>query len=120
MHVQAPFKRCPGCGDEWPTRDQFMGDRNLELNGYKADFEQLEYGLFFFTHLKLNCFSTMVIEVVQFLDLYPGKIHLQRRTGEADCPGYCLDKDQLDRCEAICECAFVREIMQIIKNKKSR
>lgn len=113
-----PFKRCPGCFHVWETRKRFLSDNRLVLNGYKADFERLEYGLFFFTHMRDNCCSTLAIEVVDFLDMYHGEIHPQRRTGEVDCPGYCLDKNQLERCEAICECAFVREIMHQIRHHR--
>ena len=60
MQPRTPFKRCPCCFDLWPTRDRFLDDPDVELNGYKADFEQLEYGLFFFIHLKLDCWSTML------------------------------------------------------------
>lgn len=113
-----PFKVCPNCADAWLTRDDFIQDRQLELNGYKPDFEKLEYGLFFFTHKKENCFSTMVIEVVDFRDLYSGEVCSDRETGGENCPGLCLDVKQLGRCDAACECAFVREIMQIIKGEK--
>jgi hypothetical protein len=114
-----PFKTCPNCFGKWHTRDNFLSDSQLELNGYKADFEKLDYGLFFFTHKKDSCYSTMAIEVVDFKDLYSGEIHTERKTGSEECPRYCLDKEQLDRCDAMCECAFVREIIQIIQNKKS-
>jgi hypothetical protein len=89
------------------------------LNGYQADFEKLEYGLFFFTHHHPDCNSTLAIEVVDFWDLYKGPRYLQRRTGAAECPGYCLDKNQLARCDALCECAFVRDLVQVIKHKKT-
>ena len=113
-----PFKKCPNCFEVWQTRDHFISDKQLELNGYKADFENLEDGLFFFTHTKPVCCSTMVISVLDFKDLYTGKIYRERKTGSNECPLYCLNKDQLDRCNAFCECAFVREIIQILKVKK--
>lgn len=119
MPSNTPFKRCPSCFHEWETRKAFIKDVTLDLNGYKSDFERLEYGLFFFTHKQKECFSTMAIEVVDFLDMYPNERHAQRRTGEEDCPGYCLDKNELDRCEAICECAFVREIMHQIRQHRT-
>jgi len=112
---EKPFKQCPCCFETWPTRESFLSDNNLDLNGYKADFEKLEYGLFFFTHLQTNCNSTMALEVSDFIDLYQGPRYPKRRTAEAECPGYCLDRDQLDRCNAFCECAFVREIIQLLK-----
>lgn len=113
-----PFKICPNCSEVWQTRENFISDNQLELNGYKADFEKLEYGLFFFTHKKPNCCSTMTIRVLDFKDLYPGEIYTERKTESEECPRYCLEKEQLDRCNAFCECAFVREIIQILKVKE--
>lgn len=115
MSPRTPFKRCMNCLELWSSRDDFLSDPNLVLDGYKADFECLEYGLFFFTHMKPVCFSTMALEVADFMDVYQGPRHSERNTGQPGCPGYCLDKAQLQRCEARCECAFVREIIQVIK-----
>ena len=113
------FKICPMCATEWKTLNDFVNDQSLEINGYRADFEKLEWGLFYFTHQKQECFSTMVIEANEFLSLYSGKEYTERRTGQEDCPGYCLDKEQLNRCDALCECAFNREVIQIIKERQS-
>lgn len=108
------FKTCPNCKQIWVTQDGFLADKSVELNGYKADFENLEYGLFFFTHCKDGCFSTITIEVEDFMNLYGGPYYSESKAGSEECPGYCLDIDQLDRCEARCECAFVRHVIQII------
>lgn len=109
------FKTCPMCSMTWGTRNDFLHDRALHLNGYQADFEDLESGLFLFTHNIDGCFTTMAIRVREFLNMYSGKKFDQRKTGGEECPGYCLHIDQLDRCNAQCECAFVREIIQIIQ-----
>ncbi len=114
------FKMCPMCSTEWESRDQFLDDKSLELNGYGADFEKLEWSLFYFTHKKEGCFSTMALEAKEFLDLYTGKKFTERRTDEEECPGYCHDEEQLDRCEALCECAFNREIINIIKERHNK
>lgn len=115
---RAVFKECPMCATKWTTRDQFMSDLSVELNGYGADFERIDWSLFYFTHMKEGCFSTMGIAAKDFLDLYSGKKFTERQTGLDGCPEYCLDEKQLDRCSAICECAFNREIIQILKDKK--
>ena len=119
MTERIAFKVCPMCSTEWNTLDHFLDDKSLELNGYQVDFEKLEWSLFYFTHHKEGCFSTMVIEAKHFLNLYSGKKYTERRTGEDDCPGYCLDKEQLNRCDALCECAFNREVIQIIKKRQT-
>jgi hypothetical protein len=114
------FKTCPMCSTVWETRDQFLDDQSLELIGYKADFEHLEWGLFYFTHRKKGCFSTIALQAKEFLSLYSGKKYTERRTGKEECPGYCLEEKQLNRCDALCECAFNREVIQIIKERKSK
>lgn len=114
------FKICPMCSKEWETRDEFLADQAIELIGYKADFERLEWGLFYFTHNVDGCFSTMALEAKDFLSLYSGQKYTERRTGMEECPGYCLDEKQLDRCDALCECAFNREIIQIIKERQGK
>lgn len=32
-----------------------------------------------------------------------------------DCPGYCLHADELAPCPASCECAFVRDVLQLVR-----
>ena len=114
------FKQCPMCLNEWKTRGEFLGDDTLVINGYGADFERLEWGLFYFTHNTENCRSTMAIQASKFLSLYSGKKYPERRTGKDDCPGYCLEEKQLDRCQALCECAFNREVIQVIKERQNK
>lgn len=112
------FKVCPCCQDSWATQEQFISDKLLELKGYQADFEKLEYGLFYFVHNKSCCYTSMVVKVRDFMNLYPGPFYTSRKTGGEECPGYCREKEQLKRCDAVCECAFVREIIQIVKDEK--
>ena len=111
------FKKCPGCSCQWSSQDLFLSDPTVKLTGYKADFETLDLGLFFFTHSDGKCGSTMALQVKDFRNLYHGNFYPDRRTGSPECPLYCKDQQQLNRCDALCECAFAREIMQIIKHR---
>ena len=120
MTEKSIFKVCPMCSTKWLTRDDFLDDQSLEINGYGADFEKLEWSLFYFTHKVEGCFSTMALEAKDFLSLYKGEKYTDRRTGEEECSKHCLDKEQLNRCEAFCECAFNREIIQIIKDRHKK
>ena len=99
---------------KWAKRKHFLEDPSLELNGYQVDFEDLGKGLFFFTHNMQGCYSTMVIHAEEFFALNPAEKFEQRRTSSDDCPGYCLKRDALGRCTAECECAFVRDVMDIV------
>jgi hypothetical protein len=114
MSKKNVFKTCPGCFNAWKTRDDFLSDRSLVLNGYKADFKDLEYGMFFFTHNDESCHSTMTLMVEDFKNLYSGPIYSENKALSEECPRYCIDEKQLSRCDALCECAFAREITQVI------
>jgi len=98
----------------------FLMTNRLKLMDYGVDFEKLDWSLFYFTHRKEGCFSTFALEAKDFLDLYSGTKYAERRTGHEDCPGYCLEEEQLNRCDALCECAFNREIIKIIKDRHSK
>ncbi len=106
------FKECPYCGFKWNTRDSFISDPDVTIIGYQASFKKLTKGLFYFNH---SCNGTMALSVSDFKDLYSGPVYEERRTGGDGCPGHCLSMDNLESCPAQCECAFVRELIQIIK-----
>ncbi|MBD3224971.1 MAG: hypothetical protein GF313_09585 [Caldithrix sp.] len=107
------FKVCPSCGFEWKYRKEFVEDDNLCIVGYQANFKHLTAGLLLFNH---SCKSTLALQVSVLRDLYEGPVFREKATGTDECPGYCLNKHNLDACQAECECAFVREIIQRLKN----
>ena len=108
------FKKCTCCAFPWFSRTEFLQDRNTELIGYQANFSQLELGYFLFNHL--TCESTIAIPAGLFKDMYAGPLFSERLTGTDACQGLCEDMDAIEPCHAQCECAYVREIMQIIRN----
>ncbi len=109
------FKECTCCKNPWYSRDDFLGDSKLDFIGYQVNFTDLELGYFLFNHL--TCQSTIAVPAGLFKDLYEGPIFSERKTGSESCPGYCLDRDALSPCSAKCECAYIREIMQILRNR---
>ena len=113
MPVSTDFKTCPNCGFVWPTREAFLKDPALQLVGYQVNFKKLKLGLFLFNH---TCKATLAMHANAFWDLYQGAVFLDRATGSEQCPKYCLHQDELSPCPAQCECAFVREIIQIIND----
>lgn len=106
------FKECLPCGDKWADRDDFLKDSRIEIIGYQVNFDNLLGGHFLFNH---SCGATLALHVRDFNGLYEGPVFQVRATGSDDCPGYCLYKDKLDACFARCECAYVRNIINIIK-----
>jgi hypothetical protein len=114
---KAIFKKCPTCGFVWSTRDYFLRDPAVEIIGYQVNFEELTLGIFLFNH---SCNATLGIRAGDFRDLYNGPIFESRATGTEECPGYCLLQHELLPCPAQCECAYVREIIQVVKNYGKR
>lgn len=90
-----------------------MEDPSPKFVGYQVNFDCLEEGLFLFNH---DCDTTLAIRTGIFKDLYHGPIFSERLTNTDECPQYCLHKSELRPCTAKCECAYVREIIQIIKD----
>jgi hypothetical protein len=115
--TEVVFKRCSCCGHTWDDRDQFLSDPGLTVTGYMADFRCLENGLFLFTHDIEGCGSTLSIFAAVFVDLYSGPRHQERKALTPECPRYCIDVSQTARCDAVCECAFVREVLHVAKTR---
>lgn len=113
------FKKCAACDTVWSSRDEFLADPSLILNGYKADFNNLGKGLFFFTHKREDCFSTMTLPAGLFFGIYHGERYTDNMRMQEECPRYCLDEKKLTRCRVACKNAFVREVMQIILERKT-
>jgi hypothetical protein len=109
------FKICPMCDHTWTTRDSFLNDSDLKLVGYQVYFEDLTAGLFLFSH---SCEETLAVRVGDFSDLYEGIVFVDRATGSDECREYCLREDELRSCPAKCECAYVREVMQVVREWK--
>lgn len=106
-------KQCACCGYAWRTLEALLGDPQLRIVGYQVNFDNLLLGLFLFNHLA--CGSTIAVPGRFFKDLYDGPIYASRATGTAECPEYCLHASELGACLAECECAYVREILQIVR-----
>jgi hypothetical protein len=107
------FKQCNKCGHQWETRDKFLSDKKIRVIGYQVFFEDLKFGLFLFNH---SCNTTIAIDTNLLLDLYDGPLFLERKQGSRKCPGRCLNENIASPCSSECRCAFISEIMQVIKN----
>ena len=107
------FKQCPKCAYQWKDRRTFLSDPDIQMIGYQVNFENLELGFFLFNHL--SCETTLAISAILFIDLYDGPIYTYSKTGSEECEQHCLYENNLERCSVPCECAYVREIIQIVK-----
>ena len=108
----ATFKTCTYCEKQWESLEAFIQDPTIELIGYMPTFDNLVQGLFLFNH---GCGTTLACQVALFEHLYDGPVYQTRKTGEAECPGYCQDKTDFSPCPNKCSCAFVRETLHIIE-----
>ncbi|MDX2497068.1 MAG: hypothetical protein QNL11_04105 [Desulfobacterales bacterium] len=108
------FKQCTCCNNPWPTREGFLADNQIDFVGYQVNYANLELGYFLFNHL--TCQSTIAVPAGLFKDLYDGPIFSERKTNTENCPGYCGDRDSFGICGLECECAYIREIIQIVRN----
>ena len=106
------FSQCKPCGTQWPTRDHFLNDPGLEIIEYQVNFDDLTAGTFVFSH---ECGSNICLTVRHFNGLYEGTIFNVRANDAEGCPDYCLYRNNLKPCEVKCECAYVRNIIGIIK-----
>ncbi len=109
------FKEC-SCKTSWDSRNDFLSDPDINLIGYQVNFNELELGLFYFNHDRNGCYSTLAIYANNFKDLYDGPVYENRLTNTKSCSQYCQNIDILTPCPKKCECAWVREIIQIIQN----
>jgi hypothetical protein len=110
------FKTCPTCGHIWPEREAALADPDLTVIGYQADFRDLRAGLFLFNHTVPGCNTTLSITAEAFLDLYGGQIFTVNMHGSDECSEFCLYADNIEPCPVECECAYVREVLQVVRN----
>lgn len=110
------FKRCTSCGAVWNTREEFLADASVHLDGYQANFMDLEVGLFLFTHRTDSCGTTMAIYAKEFSDLYNGPIFSNSLRDTPECPKLCSRGHSLAPCPQMCECSYVRTVLQTVLN----
>ena len=85
------------------------------MNGYMAHYDDLHLGLFIFQHNLNGCETAVAIQAGEFVDLYKGETFKENLKGTDTCPEYCSHKSVLEPCPAKCECAWVRDVIQIVK-----
>ena len=107
------FKKCTSCSCIWKNRQDFLADPDLKIIGYQASFDNVKDGLFLFNHV---CETTLAIDVIKFDDLYKGPVYDMSLSDTDECSELCTDMNNLDACDAKCKYAYVRDVIQIIKN----
>ena len=115
MLSSAYFKHCATCQFDWPSRDFFLADPAVTLIGYMPHFENLKLGLFLFNHVSPSCGTTLAVSAGAFTDIYQGEGFTEDLYGSPGCLGLCDRWLDTSRCTQKCECAFIREVMQVVK-----
>ena len=110
------FKTCTTCRRCWTRREEFLSDPAISLVGYQANFRHLDAGVFLFNHDLDSCGTTLAMEAGLFTDMHEGPIFKERLTNTAECSGYCMRENSLEPCPNPCECAYVRDVLQTVKN----
>ncbi len=69
--VMHKFKRCSFCGKEWVTREEFLADKEVRLEGYQWDSAQVVAGLppdglLVFSHSHPGCGTSISIAARTF------------------------------------------------------
>lgn len=65
------FKQCSLCGMQWKSKDDFLADRDLRLEGYQWRTQQVLVGLpadgvLVFTHAIPTCGTSLTVEARRF------------------------------------------------------
>jgi hypothetical protein len=84
--------------------------------GYQSWLDDLELGLFLFNHD--TCGTTLALQAGAFTDLYDGPVFAGsgKLMGTDACSTYCLNSSDLRPCPKECECAYVRQVLQIVRS----
>lgn len=107
------LKTCPRCASEWNSIEELLSDPKVVFMGYQVNFQMPKLGYFLFNHL---CGTTFALFVQNFSHLYSGEISEERKENSPECPGYCSQKSSFNNCPINCECAYILEIINTIKN----
>lgn len=109
------FKACPLCGEQWPTIEDLVRDRRLQLNGYMADFDDPAAGLIFLTHKHLGCGTTMALRAGRLRSLCREPEHAESHLGLDGCRQLCIERQALEDCDQPCKMAWVRKVLQVLR-----
>lgn len=106
------------CGHTWKTREDFLNDRNLKIVGYQPDFVNHRYNHFLFNHLEKGCGQFFGVRASDFSDLREKGCTAELRTGQKDCPGYCMNSTDLRVCSVACCNASDRKLAAKIRSRR--
>jgi hypothetical protein len=113
------FKQCGKCAKKWETINDIIMDPELSIIGYQVNLKKPSEGLVLFLHSSGDCNSTLGIKVFYFHPIYKKAITDIPIVRPTNCPGYCLDEKNFEKClEFECNGNYVRNLIQIINEKR--
>ena len=119
VRVVPPFKVCSMCLKAWDDTNSFVTDPELMINGYQAFFDRPEDGLILFTHRHQGCHSTLAVKAGAFKSLYDGPLYDKLNRDASTCLHRCVDQNNLERCSAQCSMHWVREVLQLLRSRRT-
>ncbi len=113
------FKECPNCHEKWKELTDFVSDPFLELMGQQPNLESPLEGHFVFNHNKGACFSTLLVQVKEFLYLSSDILAISKFISQSpNCKGFCQTPGTLESCsDSHCKAKQVKKILTIINAK---
>jgi hypothetical protein len=112
-----PFRECPKCRHLWPDGESFLSDSSLRFLGYQVNYEELNDGLFLFVHHIPSCGTSLAVKPGDFINMHKWPVFGDCLANTEQCAGHCPNVDDLNPCPQPCNCAYVRDIMQGVKQK---
>ncbi len=112
LHMTETIK-CPLCSHSWDSLELFLGDRDVALLGYQVHFREDTTGFFLFNHL--TCRTTLGVKAKKFLSLSEVPIQGECHRHEDRCPEYCLRTSLSQNPPPLCDCTFVKSIVDVIQ-----
>jgi hypothetical protein len=85
--IDTKFKRCTLCGREWKTREEFLADKEIHLEGYQWNHIKVmegmpPEGILVFTHTLDNCGTSLALAAKLFKREFDHK--LVRKYGKTE------------------------------------
>ena len=116
--MNEPFKTCSKCGKIWNSISDYILDKTLVINGYQANFVQPENGLILATHHEYDCDSTLSVYAQSIRHLSASETYQTLNKGKDTCKMLCVDQGNLEYCGAECSMAWVREVIQYMREHR--
>lgn len=107
------------CSKVWLTRQDFVCDPCLSIDGYQLNHENIDHGLFLFTHRIQGCGGSMALLSLDFFDLiFSYESEKTAAIEKEKCPLLNSKNNFPERCQHMCEWVFSRKVLSFLRQQK--